>query len=251
MPPIDPEGRDGANLDSVGPGSSRRGRCPSRACFERRRAWVAFGGLTSLILIALIVCGFASNWGGLAGQPAASQVASNVAPQAAHTSAVLGRDRPAARSSARVAAASPSGAVTSSGPAVTACSVNSISDKALIVSISRQTLWACEGNQLVNTSRVTTGATNSTPTGTFQIQAKEGPQYLNGCNETGCWHDFVHVWMPFYGDYGFHDATWQTMPFGSAGYTTQGSHGCVHLPLAESYWVYDWASVGTKVTIES
>jgi lipoprotein-anchoring transpeptidase ErfK/SrfK len=120
-----------------------------------------------------------------------------------------------------------------------------------VVSITRQTLWACDGTQSVNTSPVTTGAGSATPTGTFYIQAKEGPQYLNGCNDTGCWHDYVHVWIPFDGSYGFHDAPWQTMPFGSPDYMTEGSHGCVHLPAAESNWVFNWVAVGTAVTIEA
>ena len=123
--------------------------------------------------------------------------------------------------------------------------------KALVVSITRQSLWACEGPETVNTSRVTTGAGGATPTGTFHIQAKEGPQYLNGCDARGCWHQFVHVWIPFDGAYGFHDATWQTMPFGSPDFTVQGSHGCVHLPAAESTWLYQWVSVGTTTTIEN
>jgi lipoprotein-anchoring transpeptidase ErfK/SrfK len=55
--------------------------------------------------------------------------------------------------------------------------------------------------------------------------------------------------MPFDGPYGFHDAPWQTFPFGSPDYATQGSHGCVHLPENEAAWVYNWAPVGTTVTI--
>ncbi len=135
--------------------------------------------------------------------------------------------------------------------AASTCAANLPGEKELVVSIIRQTLWACDGTEMVNTSRVTTGADDATPLGTFHIQAKEGPQYLNGCNYTGCWHDYVHVWMPFDGPYGFHDAPWQTMPFGSAGYRTQGSHGCVHLPSLESQWVFDWAAVRTTVTIET
>jgi lipoprotein-anchoring transpeptidase ErfK/SrfK len=62
----------------------------------------------------------------------------------------------------------------------------------------------------------------------------------------------VHYWIPFNGDFGFHDATWQTMPFGSPDYRTQGSHGCVHLPMPTVQWLYNWAQAGsTVVTVEA
>jgi lipoprotein-anchoring transpeptidase ErfK/SrfK len=57
--------------------------------------------------------------------------------------------------------------------------------------------------------------------------------------------------MPFYGAYGFHDASWQTFPYGSPLYTTQGSHGCVHVPVAVLGTLFNWAPIGTLVTIQS
>ena len=55
----------------------------------------------------------------------------------------------------------------------------------------------------------------------------------------------------FNGDFGLHDAPWQTMPFGSAHWRTQGSHGCGHVPTPTMAWLYHWARVGsTVVTIE-
>ena len=57
--------------------------------------------------------------------------------------------------------------------------------------------------------------------------------------------------MPFNGDFGFHDAPWQTMPYGAAGYTDNGSHGCVHLPAEAMAWLFNWAAVGATVTIRT
>jgi lipoprotein-anchoring transpeptidase ErfK/SrfK len=57
--------------------------------------------------------------------------------------------------------------------------------------------------------------------------------------------------MPFNGDYGLHDASWQTIPFGSAQYHSAGSHGCVHVPTDVMAWLYQWSAVDqTVVTIE-
>jgi lipoprotein-anchoring transpeptidase ErfK/SrfK len=128
------------------------------------------------------------------------------------------------------------------------CSSNKLS-QLILVNITQQHMWACQGSDLVYDTPVTTGAYlvagDSTPTGTWHIYAKETDTHLIGPS----WDDFVNYWLPFYSAYGFHDATWQTFPFGGAQYPTQGSHGCVHLPLTAMAWLYNWANVGTTVTI--
>lgn len=136
------------------------------------------------------------------------------------------------------------------------CLSNS-SGKLILVSIRQQHLWACDGQQLASDTAVTTGASalttvdDATPTGTWAIYAKKTSTYLNGSDANGSWHDFVNYWMPFDGAVGFHDATWQTFAFGSGTYTTEGSHGCVHLPLDAMKWLYSWSNIGTKVTVTS
>jgi hypothetical protein len=130
----------------------------------------------------------------------------------------------------------------------TVCSKNSLS-QLIVVSISQQHMWACQTYNQVYDSPVTTGAYevagDTTPTGTWHIYSKQTDTHLIGPT----WDDYVHYWMPFYSDYGFHDATWQTFPFGGPEYPTQGSHGCVHLPLSNMAWLYNWAKIGTTVTI--
>ena len=121
----------------------------------------------------------------------------------------------------------------------------------VVVSISRQHLWACDGQREVNSTAVTTGETDNgdqTPLGSWRVQAKQRDRYLDGRG----YRDYVQYWVPFNGDFGFHDASWQTMPFGSQHYTTSGSHGCVHLPTPTMAWLYNWVSVNnTVVTIEA
>jgi len=104
----------------------------------------------------------------------------------------------------------------------------------------------CQGAKQVYDSPATTGETDNgdaTPTGSWLIQSRETDRYLVGPG----YRDYVHYWLPFNGDFGFHDATWQTMPFGSPNYHTNGSHGCVHLPMTAVQWLYRWAQVGTTV----
>ncbi len=129
--------------------------------------------------------------------------------------------------------------------------------KRIIVSISLQHLWACAGTSLFLDTAVTTGASaltnvhDATPTGTMHVNGKVRNTVLAGRDVNGSWNDVVTYWMPFSGGDGFHDASWQTFPLGSPLYTTQGSHGCVHVALASLATLFDWTSVGTPVTIRS
>jgi lipoprotein-anchoring transpeptidase ErfK/SrfK len=130
----------------------------------------------------------------------------------------------------------------------TACG-GSTAGSLVVVSISLQRVWMCQAGRVVKSSAVTTGAVDhgdATPTGSWLVQGKQTDRYLVGPG----YRDFVRYWVPFNGDFGFHDASWQTMPFGAGGYRTQGSNGCVHLPLAVMAWLYRWVRVGqTVVTV--
>jgi hypothetical protein len=119
----------------------------------------------------------------------------------------------------------------------------------VIVSIAKQHAWVCAGARQVRDSAVTTGmlSAGGTPTGTWHVQAKETNRWLASGGQTYQ----VKYWMPYEGDYGFHDALWQTFPFGSPQYRTSGSHGCVHFPLATMAWLYGWTNVGATVTVEA
>lgn len=130
--------------------------------------------------------------------------------------------------------------------------------KLLLVSISKQHMWACAGMSLEKESAVTTGITvnpsgvdDNTPVGTWKIYSKQTNLHLRGRDANGSWDDPVQYWMPFNDQVGFHDASWQTFPYGSEEYHINGSHGCVHLPIEMMSWVYEWAPVGTTVTVKA
>ena len=119
------------------------------------------------------------------------------------------------------------------------------------VSISNQHAWLCSREHLVYDTAVTTGMTGSkdtrTPTGSFEIQGRNTDTTL----DPGTGEAFpVKYWIPFQAPaFGFHDSSWQKFPYGSQRYRTDGSHGCVHMPLAAMVFLYDWVHVGATVHI--
>ena len=122
----------------------------------------------------------------------------------------------------------------------------------MLVSVRAQRAWLCASHAVAYSSAVTTGAVDrpyqATPTGAFQIQARQRNQVLTLLS--GAQYR-VKYWIPFDGPlFGFHDSPWQTMPYGSQQYRTQGSHGCVHLPAVAMRFLYRWAPVGTPVRID-
>jgi lipoprotein-anchoring transpeptidase ErfK/SrfK len=120
----------------------------------------------------------------------------------------------------------------------------------VVVSIAKQHAWYCASTKVVYSTPVTTGMvtpTTQTPTGHFAIRAKMQNTVLRP--NTGE-HFHVQYWLAFSGTvYGFHDAAWQKVGYGTAKYRTGGSHGCVHLPLPAAKKLYSWAKIGTGVTI--
>lgn len=140
------------------------------------------------------------------------------------------------------------------------CAGNTLS-RLVLVSVSQRHMWACEKSKAVHDSPVITGMiaheSTLTPPGTYHIYGKQTDTRLTGADETGTWDRPVDYWMPFldnqHGTYGFHDATWRPNDeFGKVDPASgEASHGCVELPLASMKWLYQWALVGTIVTVES
>jgi len=112
-----------------------------------------------------------------------------------------------------------------------------INGKCVVVDISDQTLELYDGNNLIQNTLVSTGSKgNDTPLGVYSIKGKYKDYYMPTAK--------VHVenWLPYNGNYGFHDATWQTKPFGVA-----RSHGCTRMPLEEANELYNNVNKGDKV----
>jgi len=109
------------------------------------------------------------------------------------------------------------------------------------VDLTQRRLYAHEGNRIVLTSLVSIGKPSTpTVTGTFRIYAK-----LRSTRMRGPGYNLPNVphTMYFYRGYAIHGAYW-VKTFG-----TRISHGCVNVNLKDAAWLFNWASVGTRVVI--
>lgn len=133
----------------------------------------------------------------------------------------------------------------------------------VIVSLSKQQLWAYQNGQLVMTSLVTTGMPQlPTPTGTFHIMMKEADVWFYSPWPYGSPYyyspEHINYAMLFRaGGFYIHDAPWRET-FGPGtnvphtepdGTTATGSHGCVNMPTSTAAQLYRWIGVGATVVI--
>ncbi len=130
----------------------------------------------------------------------------------------------------------------------TPCWQNSGGQK-IYVSISRQRLWACNGQSVAQTTPITTGkysanGNSGTPTGNFSVKAKIRNTYLTGPG----YRAHVDYWMPFHRGYGLHDASWRSS-FGGSDFGRVGSHGCINMPPPQAEQLFHWVNVGTPVIV--
>jgi lipoprotein-anchoring transpeptidase ErfK/SrfK len=194
----------------------------------------------------------------LAGCGAATRPAGlDPSPAGVSSPAATGGSSPTATGAAPAVVASPSSAGSTAPaagaarPKPNAC-VNNQAGQLVKVSLQAQHLWVCERSRLVYSAAITSGIVGqdtSTPTGDYTIQGRNRDTVLT--INTGAQYN-VKYWIPFDAPlFGFHDSSWQDFPYGSAKYKTQGSHGCVHMPVRAIAFLYKWADIGAKVTIRA
>jgi lipoprotein-anchoring transpeptidase ErfK/SrfK len=133
----------------------------------------------------------------------------------------------------------------------------------ILVSTTKQWLWAYQDGKLVYATPVTTGMPYlRTPRGTYSVMLKESDV------------TFYSPWpvgSPFYyspehidyalrfrnGGFYIHNAAWRDA-FGPGtqdphtdpnGKHETGSHGCVNVATSAARWLYNWAHIGATVTI--
>lgn len=115
------------------------------------------------------------------------------------------------------------------------------------VDMGAQHMWCYKNGSLVVDTDVVTGNISkgyNTPAIVAAIQYKTRNAVLKGDN----YSTPVNYWMPFYGNYGIHDAYWRSQ-FGGEVYLTNGSHGCVNTPPAAMAQVYANMESGTPVVL--
>lgn len=129
--------------------------------------------------------------------------------------------------------------------------LNKLSNVWIHVSIANQRVYIKDGNKTVYTMYASTGIHNSTPRGTFHIQAERGDFFYNQSSGEG-----AHYWVSFkdHGVYLFH--TVPTDQYGKYNVKeadqlgkTAKSHGCVRLSVPDAKWFYNHVKEGTKVVI--
>ena len=118
-----------------------------------------------------------------------------------------------------------------------------------MVYISKQHLYAYEGDTLVYSFIVSTGASNSTSVGTFSILDKIPHAWSDP------WGFFMPYWMGIYwvgytenGIHALPVLTNGTVIWGN-GLGTPISHGCVVLGTQDARTLFNWADIGTRVQI--
>lgn len=124
-------------------------------------------------------------------------------------------------------------------------------EKWIDVDLSAKTVTAYVGDTPVwgPRSMVDGKEGNETVTGSFEIYLRYDRQDMTNANYYPEGHEKYYYtpdvpWVQyFHRGFGFHGAPWRS----SFGYS--GSHGCINMPVSEAKWLYDWASIGTRVEV--
>ena len=121
--------------------------------------------------------------------------------------------------------------------------------KEIVISISGQRMWAYENGEVITSTFVSTGTGNVpetvTPIGNWTILSKYDVQDMEGTisDEYYFVEDVPDVM--YFDNLGnaLHGAYWHN------NFGTPMSHGCVNLPLDVAAFLYEWAPVGTAVSV--
>lgn len=143
------------------------------------------------------------------------------------------------------------GSVTEKEPAYSITAMqkgtNDIGDSYVEADLTNQHLYLYQDGEIVLESDFVSGTMSSdygcvTPEGIFGLSYKTRDAVLKGAT----YRTPVSYWMPFYGNYGMHDAKWRGS-FGGQIFMTNGSHGCINLPPSKAAEIYEYVSEGFPV----
>lgn len=121
-------------------------------------------------------------------------------------------------------------------------------ERHIAVNLSTQWLTAYEGDLVVYDAPLASGRDGfNTPAGQFAIYDKLPMQTMQGSVPGESWYVPNIPWVMYvYGGVALHGTYWHNM-FGSG---VRMSHGCINLSMDDARWLYDWADIGTTVTIQ-
>lgn len=115
------------------------------------------------------------------------------------------------------------------------------------VDLTTQQMVAYEGDLAVWHAPVATGRDGfNTPTGDFAIYYRVPMQDMTGSMGGETWYVPHIPWVQYIvGGVAFHGTYWHN----AHGTGVRMSHGCVNLRIDDAQWLYEWADIGTTVTI--
>lgn len=123
------------------------------------------------------------------------------------------------------------------------------------VSLEKQRMYLMTKHRVLYTMYASTGvqtADRKTPRGTYHVQRERGKYFYSASVSEGAYY-----WVSWlnHGEYLFHstpvDAQGHYIKSDAADLGKKpSSHGCVHLSVADSKWVYENIRYGTKVVID-
>lgn len=124
---------------------------------------------------------------------------------------------------------------------------NDIGDSYVEADLSNQHLYLYVDGEVVLETDFVSGTLNATPdcvtpAGVFSVNYKKQGAVLRGAD----YATKVNYWMPFYGNYGLHDASWRR-EFGGTIFHQNGSHGCINLPKASAKEIFEVVDKGFPV----
>ena len=122
-----------------------------------------------------------------------------------------------------------------------------VGDTYIDVNIDEQMVYVVKDGEIDYSTECVTGSVASghdTPTGTYYVSWKTTDWTMRTYNS------FVNYWMPIDDStgVGLHDATWRSS-FGGSIYRSNGSHGCINLPLDAARYIYNNTDVGIPVIV--
>ena len=134
------------------------------------------------------------------------------------------------------------GASSGSAPGTKPPSVSApVAGRWVDINLSQQRLTAYQGNSPVFSTSISSGvAGRRTPTGRFAVRTKIPSQRMSGPGYNLAGVPYV---MYFAGANAIHGTYWHNN-FGHP-----MSHGCVNMRIPEAKWLYNWASIGTPVSV--
>lgn len=124
---------------------------------------------------------------------------------------------------------------------------NDYGDSYVEINLTAQHLFLYKDGELITESDFVSGCPakgNATPTGVFGLTYKTKNAVLRGDD----YATPVNYWMPFNGNIGMHDLT-SRRAFGGDIYKTNGSHGCINLPLSAAETIYETISDNYPVLV--